>query len=80
MNFLRQLIVIVGWWPNIGPASALLTSAVADINLPSGILSVPKQPIIKPFEESRELVFSSVKNWREEMMLVKMRMKRLTCW
>ena len=33
--------------------------------------------------ESRVLVFSSVKNWREKMMvtvMVRMRMKRLTCW
>ena len=36
---------------------------------------------LEPLGESRELVFSSVKNWREKMvMLVRTRMKRFTCW
>ena len=36
---------------------------------------------LEPLGESRELVFSSVKNWREEMMVVvRTRMKMLTCW
>ena len=37
---------------------------------------------LEPLGESRELVFSSVKNWRGQMMMMVMRlkMKRLTCW
>ena len=36
---------------------------------------------LEPLGESRELVFSSVKNWREEMMVVvRTRVKMLTCW
>ena len=31
---------------------------------------------LEPSGESRELVFSSVKNWREEMMLVRTSMKK----
>ena len=49
--------------------------------LASGLRSSAWPSSLEPSGESRELVFCSVKNWREKIMLVVMKkMEKLTFW